>query len=83
MRFRKPVPLDEEVRCVARITRDTSRLFEGTGEILLADGTVAVEGSGKYLKQSLEDITDRDFVEREWFVGPAQDAGAGGLLTRR
>jgi len=68
VRFRKPVPLDEEVRCVARITRDTSRIFEGTGEILLADGSVAVEGSGKYLKQTLEGITDHDFVEREWFT---------------
>jgi hypothetical protein len=67
-RFRRPVPLDEEVRCVARITRDTSRLFEGTGEILLADGSVAVEGSGKYIKQSLEGITDHDFIEREWFT---------------
>ena len=72
-RFRKPVPLDEEVRCIARITRDTSRLFEGTGEILLSDGSVAVEGRGKYLKQSLEGITDHDFVEREWFVD-ARDA---------
>ncbi len=35
VRFRRPLPLDEEIRCVARITRDTSRLFEGTGEILL------------------------------------------------
>ncbi len=68
VRFRKPVPLGEEVRCVARITRDTSRIFEGTGEILLADGSVAVEGSGKYIKQSLEGITDRDFIEREWFT---------------
>jgi hypothetical protein len=67
-RFRQPVPLDDEVRCVARITRDTSRLFEGSGEILLADGSVAVEGSGKYLKQSLEGITDHDFIEREWFA---------------
>jgi acyl-coenzyme A thioesterase PaaI-like protein len=68
VRFRQPVPLDEEVRCVARITRDTSRLFEGTGEILLADGSVAVEGSGKYIKQSLEGITDHGFIEREWFT---------------
>jgi len=68
VRFRKPMPLDEEVRCVARITRDTSRIFEGTGEILLADGSVAVEGSGKYIKQSLEGITDHDFIEREWFT---------------
>jgi acyl-coenzyme A thioesterase PaaI-like protein len=70
VRFRKPMPLDEEVRCVARITRDTSRLFEGTGEILLADGTVAVEASGKYIKQTLADITDGDFAEREWFADP-------------
>ncbi len=68
VRFRRPVPLGEEVRCLARITRDTSRLFEGTGEILLPDGSVAVEGAGKYLKQSLEGITDGDFVEREWFA---------------
>jgi uncharacterized protein (TIGR00369 family) len=72
VRFRRPVPLDEEVRCMARITRDTSRIFEGTGEILLADGTVAAEGSGKYIKQTLEGITDHDFVEREWFTDPRQ-----------
>jgi acyl-coenzyme A thioesterase PaaI-like protein len=72
VRFRKPLPLDEEVRCVARITRDTSRLFEGTGEILLADGTVAVEATGKYLKRTLADITDGDFAEREWFVDPRE-----------
>ena len=75
VRFRKPVPLDEEVRCVARITRDTSRLFEGAGEILLADGSVAVEGSGKYLKQSLEGITDLGFVEREWFSDTREAPG--------
>ncbi len=74
-RFRRPVPLDEDVRCVARITRDTSRIFEGTGEILLADGSVAVEGSGKYLKQTLEGITDRDFIEREWFTDSREAPG--------
>ncbi len=72
IRFRKPLPLDEEVRCVARLTRDTSRLFEGTGEILLADGTVAVEAHGKYLKMSVADITDGDFAEREWFTDPRE-----------
>jgi acyl-coenzyme A thioesterase PaaI-like protein len=75
VRFRQPLPLDEEVRCVARITRDTSRLFEGTGEIVLADGTVAVEAQGKYLKQTLPDITDDDFAEREWFGDPREAPG--------
>ena len=70
VRFRRPLPLDEDVRCVARITRDTSRLFEGSGEILLPGGEVAAEASGKYLKQTLGDITDDDFAEREWFADP-------------
>lgn len=71
-RFRKPVPLDEGVRCLARVTRDTSRIFEGTGEILLADGSIAVEGYGKYLKQTLSGITDESFIEREWFADPRE-----------
>jgi acyl-coenzyme A thioesterase PaaI-like protein len=71
-RFRRPLPLDEDIRCVARITRDTSRLFEGSGEILLRDGTVAVAATGKYLKQTLADITDGDFAEREWFADPRE-----------
>ena len=72
VRFRRPLPLDEEIRCVARITRDTSRLFEGAGEILLPGGAVAVEATGKYLKQTLGDITDDGFAEREWFTDPRE-----------
>ena len=72
VRFRRPLPLSDEIRCVARITRDTRRLFEGTGEIVLRDGAVAVEASGKYLKQTLPDITDGAFAEREWFTDPRE-----------
>ena len=68
LRYRKPLPLGGEIRAVARITRDTRRLFEGSGEILLADGSVAVEASGKYLKMTLGEITDDDFDQREWFT---------------
>ena len=66
LRYRKPVPLDREIRVLARMTRDTSRLFEGTGEILLEDGTVAVEASATYFKMPIERIAQRDFAE-EWF----------------
>jgi acyl-coenzyme A thioesterase PaaI-like protein len=70
VRFRKPVPLDREMRAVARITTDSSRLFEGTGEILLEDGTVAVEASGTYMKLPIEriaqgDVTDQIFADAE------------------
>ncbi len=66
VRFRRPVPLDEEIHAVARITKDSSRLFEGSGEIVLADGTVAVEASGKYMKMPIDRIADGDFSS-EWF----------------
>ena len=67
VRFRRPVPVDQEVRAVARITRDSRKLFEGTGEIVLADGTVAVEASGKYMKMPIEAIAEGDFT-KEWFA---------------
>ena len=67
VRYRKPVPLDEPVRAIARITRNTSRIFEGTGEIVLPDGTVAVEASGKYMKLPIDQIADGDFA-LEWFA---------------
>ena len=68
VRFRKPLPLDEDIRCIARITRDSSRIFEGSGEIVLADGSVAVEATGKYVKMPITDIAAAEFVEREWFA---------------
>jgi uncharacterized protein (TIGR00369 family) len=69
VRFRKPVPLDGEVHAFARITKDSSRLFEGTGEIVLSDGTVAVEARGKYLKMGIDKIADGDFAD-QWFPDP-------------
>jgi acyl-coenzyme A thioesterase PaaI-like protein len=72
-RFRQPVPLDEEIRVVGRVTKDAHRYFEGSGEILLKDGSMAVEGRGKFLKLPLERIADFDFNEQEWQVVPAED----------
>jgi len=66
VRYKKPVPLDTELRVVGRITNENRRLFEGTGEILLPDGTVAVEGCGKYIKLPLDEIADFDYEEHEW-----------------
>jgi acyl-coenzyme A thioesterase PaaI-like protein len=71
VRFRHPLPLDGEIRCVARITRDTRRLFEGTGDIVLADGTVAATARGKYLKMPIGAIAD-DFDGSEWIADPRE-----------
>ncbi|MDX2434451.1 MAG: PaaI family thioesterase [Desulfobacterales bacterium] len=73
IRFKKPVPLDEELRVIGRITKDSSRFFEGTGELLLQDGTVAATGHGKYLKVPLEKIADFDVDHQEWQVVQSND----------
>ncbi|MCU0242645.1 MAG: PaaI family thioesterase [Vicinamibacteria bacterium] len=67
-KYLKPVPLDAELKVVARITRETSRTFEGTSELILADGTVAATAHGRYLKLSLDKIADFDCAAQEWKV---------------
>ncbi len=73
VRFKKPVPLNEELRVIGRITKDSSRFFEGTGELLLADGTVAATGHGRYLKVPLDKIADFDEDAQEWGVVSSQN----------
>ena len=67
-RYKKPIPLDAELRVIGRITKEGTRVFEGTGELLLPDGEIAAEGYGKYIKLPLEKIADFDFEEQEWKV---------------
>jgi acyl-coenzyme A thioesterase PaaI-like protein len=67
VRYRKPVPLDREVRTIGRITRDGGRLFEGTGEIVLDDGSVAVEGSARYLRMPVSRIAESESADAQWF----------------
>lgn len=68
LKYKKPVPLNEELKVVGRITRDSSRLFEGTGEILLSNGDVAVTAQGKYFKMSIDKIANSEFQNDEWEV---------------
>lgn len=63
IRYKKPVPLDRDVHAVGRIVSSTGRLFHGTGEIVLDDGTVAVEATGKYLHLPIERIAEGDLAE--------------------
>jgi acyl-coenzyme A thioesterase PaaI-like protein len=66
VKFRKPVPIDPELHVVARLTTPPGRLYEGTGEIVLPDGTVVAEAWGRYMRMPIEKIADGDF-SAEWF----------------
>lgn len=72
IKYRKPLPLNCELKAVGRITNDTRLLFEGTGEILTPEGEVAVSAQGLYMKLDVDKITDGDFSEgsEHWRVYP-------------
>ena len=50
VRFRKPIPIGMPLKLKGEITKKSSRMLEGHGEIRLEDGTLAVEAVGTYLK---------------------------------
>jgi len=73
MRLKKPVPLDGEIRVIGRIEKDEKRFFEGSGEIVLADGSIAISAKGKYLKMPIGKIAEMDVEGDEWRVVKGKD----------
>jgi len=71
LRYKKPVPLNQEIKVIGRITAERGAIFEGSGEIILPDGEVAVTASGKYLKMPVDKISTQEFADNEWF--PVED----------
>lgn len=70
LRFHHPIPLNIELTARGRITRNRRKLFEGSGEIYLPNGTIAVSATGKYFKLTLNDIADADTTDLGWRVYP-------------
>jgi acyl-coenzyme A thioesterase PaaI-like protein len=74
VKFHKPVPLGVELTARGRITRARRRLFEGTGEIYLPDGTPAVSAEARYLSLNLDKISDVDPAMLGWRVYEDEDS---------
>jgi len=68
VKYKKPVPYGVELKAIGRITADNGRIFEGTGELYLPDGSVAATAEGKYMKRALEKFTDAGFIGNDWFT---------------
>jgi uncharacterized protein (TIGR00369 family) len=72
-RFRKPVPLGMELKVVGRVTSEGSRTFEGSGEIVLPDGEIAVSAEGKYIKMKIDKIASNENLDDDWFFEDSID----------
>lgn len=65
-RFLHPVPLEMEVVARGRVLTRNRRMFTGSGEIYLPDGTVAIRAEGKFLIQPLSAISGPDAELPGW-----------------
>jgi hypothetical protein len=56
-----------------KIPSEGTRSFEGTAEIVLPNGEVAVSAEGKYMKATIDRITNDIFTNDEWFLEESPD----------
>lgn len=66
VKYRKPIPLGQEITVIGEMTKDRGRAIEAKGEIRLADGSVAMEANGLFFK-----IKPDEFRRLEEMVGLA------------
>lgn len=70
LRYRRPVPLHEEFSVRGRIEKDRGRTAQASGEIVLADGTVAVEGAATLVNVSSEQVGQMTLQDVGWQIYP-------------
>jgi len=73
IKYKKPIPLEEDIKVVTRLTEENRRMFKGEGEIVLPDGSIAATGKGRYLKLPIGKIADFDLEENEWKIIDSPD----------
>ncbi len=65
MKYRKQVPLEEDLLVVTKITKNTKRGFEGIGYLLNKEHQVLAEGTARYIKLSLKTIDSNTQEEND------------------
>ena len=75
VRFRKPVPLGVELTARGRLTTQPRRLFEGSGELYLPDGQIAMSATGRYMRIPPDEISEIDPHTLGWRVYSDEELG--------
>lgn len=69
-RFRKPIPIGEQLTVVGELIRRRSRTIEGKGEIRLEDGTIAATAEAKYFRLTEDQVKQFRQELGYWQVTP-------------
>lgn len=70
VKFKKPVPLNEELKVVGKLTKNTRLVFQAEGFIEDRNGTILATGSATYVKMSAARIAGRPLTADQYFLVP-------------
>ncbi|GMQ79320.1 MAG: hypothetical protein BMS9Abin02_1897 [Anaerolineae bacterium] len=68
IKYRHPVPTGEKLQLVGRIVRLRGRLGKATGEVILPDGTLAVESALTLANVPVEMLANVDLEALGWRI---------------
>ncbi len=68
VKFKKPVPLNEPIKVVGKIIKNTRMFFETEGFVEDQNGNILAIAHATYVKQNVEKISNTTFTNENWFV---------------
>ena len=73
VKFKKPVPLNEELKVVGKLTKNTRLVFQAEGFIEDAAGNILATGTATYVKMTAARIAGKPLTADQWFFLPDEE----------
>ena len=70
VKFKKPVPLNEEIRVVGKLTKNTRLIFQAAGFVEDASGNILATATATYVKMDAAKIAGAPLTEEQYFLVP-------------
>ena len=70
VKYKKPVPLNEEIKVVGRITKNTRLVFQAEGFVEDKSGTILATATATYVKMTADKIAGAPLTEEQYFLVP-------------
>lgn len=70
VKFKKPVPLNEEITVVGKLIRNTRLIFIAEGFIEDKAGNILATASATYVKMGADKIAGKPLTQDQWFLSP-------------
>jgi len=70
VKFKKPVPLNEEIKAVGRLTKNTRLVFHAEGFIEDREGNILATAAATYIKMTADKIAGKPLSPEQYFLIP-------------